>query len=157
MKICSMNVPSTKSTMKIASNFKIGERSRLVVQVIKPLEPLELPDNAIRLSGGQCQRRAIARGLIKNAPIFILDEVTSALDNVSDRQVQASLETLMMSRTTLVIAHCLSTVQNADKIVVMDHGNVVEEGSHTELLAKRGAYAARLMGVKKPPEGGCLA
>ena len=114
-----------------------------MVQVIKPLEPLELPDNAIRLSGGQCQRRAIARGLIKNAPIFILDEVTSALDNVSDRQVQASLETLLKGRNTLVIAHYLSRVQNADKIVVMDQGNVVEQGSHTELLVKRGAYAAR--------------
>lgn len=106
-------------------------------------QSVELPDNATRLSGGQCQRRAIARGLIKNAPIFILDEVTSALDNVSDRQVQASLETLLKGRNTLVIAHYLSRVQNADKIVVMDQGNVVEQGSHTELLVKRGAYAAR--------------
>ena len=98
-------------------------------------------ENATRLSGGQRQRLAIARALIKNAPILILDEATSALDNESERQVQASLETLMKGRTTLVIAHRLSTVQNADKIVVMDKGRVVEQGSHTELLAQGGAYA----------------
>jgi len=99
-------------------------------------------ENATRLSGGQRQRLAIARALIKNAPILILDEATSALDNESERQVQASLETLMKGRTTLVIAHRLSTVQNADKIVVMDQGMVVEQGSHSELLASGGAYAA---------------
>jgi subfamily B ATP-binding cassette protein MsbA len=99
-------------------------------------------ENATRLSGGQRQRLAIARALIKNAPILILDEATSALDNESERQVQASLETLMKGRTTLVIAHRLSTVQNADKIVVMDQGQVVEQGSHSELLASGGAYAA---------------
>ena len=99
-------------------------------------------ENATRLSGGQRQRLAIARALIKNAPILILDEATSALDNESERQVQASLETLMKGRTTLVIAHRLSTVQNADKIVVMDQGKVVEQGSHSELLASGGAYAA---------------
>lgn len=102
----------------------------------------QVGENATRLSGGQRQRLAIARALIKDAPILILDEATSALDNESERQVQASLEILMEGRTTLVIAHRLSTVQNADKIVVMDQGQVIEQGSHTALLAANGAYAA---------------
>jgi subfamily B ATP-binding cassette protein MsbA len=98
-------------------------------------------ENAARLSGGQRQRLAIARALIKNAPILILDEATSALDNESERQVQASLERLMRGRSTLVIAHRLSTVQNADRIIVLDDGKIVEQGSHTELLAVGGLYA----------------
>ncbi|WP_268630776.1 ATP-binding cassette domain-containing protein, partial [Escherichia coli] len=92
-------------------------------------------ENAARLSGGQRQRLAIARALIKNAPILILDEATSALDNESERQVQSSLERLMKGRTTLVIAHRLSTVQNADRIIVLDAGKIVEQGAHPELLA----------------------
>jgi len=99
-------------------------------------------ENAARLSGGQRQRLAIARALIKNAPILILDEATSALDNESERQVQASLERLMKSRTTLVIAHRLSTVQNADRIIVLDAGKIVEQGQHAELLAANGLYAS---------------
>lgn len=99
-------------------------------------------ENATRLSGGQRQRLAIARALIKDAPILILDEATSALDNESERQVQASLETLMKGRTTLVIAHRLSTVQNANRIVVLDNGRILESGSHRELLDHDGAYAA---------------
>jgi subfamily B ATP-binding cassette protein MsbA len=102
----------------------------------------QVGENATRLSGGQRQRLAIARALIKDAPILILDEATSALDNESERQVQASLEILMRGRTTLVIAHRLSTILNADKIIVMDHGRVVEQGSHAELLALGGAYSA---------------
>ena len=99
-------------------------------------------ENAARLSGGQRQRLAIARALIKNAPILILDEATSALDNESERQVQASLERLMKGRTTLVIAHRLSTVQNADCILVLDAGKIVENGSHDDLLAADGLYAS---------------
>jgi subfamily B ATP-binding cassette protein MsbA len=99
-------------------------------------------ENAARLSGGQRQRLAIARALIKNAPILILDEATSALDNESERQVQASLERLMKGRTTLVIAHRLSTVQNADRIIVLDAGKVVEQGRHEDLLASNGLYAS---------------
>jgi subfamily B ATP-binding cassette protein MsbA len=99
-------------------------------------------ENASQLSGGQRQRLAIARALIKNAPILILDEATSALDNESERQVQASLERLMQGRTTLVIAHRLSTVQRADKIIVLNDGQVVETGRHDELLLQDGLYAA---------------
>jgi subfamily B ATP-binding cassette protein MsbA len=99
-------------------------------------------ENASQLSGGQRQRLAIARALIKNAPILILDEATSALDNESERQVQASLETLMAGRTTLVIAHRLSTVQKADRIVVLDAGKIVEQGRHEELLELNGLYAS---------------
>jgi ATP-binding cassette, subfamily B, bacterial MsbA len=99
-------------------------------------------ENGSKLSGGQRQRLAIARALIKDAPILILDEATSALDNESERQVQASLELLMKGRTTLVIAHRLSTVQNADRIIVLDHGEVAEQGRHEELLALNGIYAS---------------
>ncbi|MES2320857.1 MAG: lipid A export permease/ATP-binding protein MsbA [Pseudomonadota bacterium] len=98
-------------------------------------------ENGMRLSGGQRQRVAIARAIYKDAPILILDEATSALDNESERAVQAALDTLMAGRTTLVIAHRLSTVERADSIVVMDQGRIVEAGRHDELLAKNGIYA----------------
>ncbi|MFN8644904.1 MAG: ATP-binding cassette domain-containing protein, partial [Candidatus Binatia bacterium] len=94
----------------------------------------------LRLSGGQRQRVAIARALLKNAPILVLDEATSALDNESERLVQHALDTLMHGRTTLVIAHRLSTVRNADRIVVLVRGQIVEQGTHDELLALNGDY-----------------
>jgi subfamily B ATP-binding cassette protein MsbA len=95
----------------------------------------------VRLSGGQRQRIAIARAILKDAPILILDEATSALDNESERAVQAALETLMQGRTTLVIAHRLSTVEHADRIVVLAQGRVAEIGSHVQLVSANGLYA----------------
>ncbi|MGH6609572.1 MAG: lipid A export permease/ATP-binding protein MsbA [Burkholderiaceae bacterium] len=98
-------------------------------------------ESAVRLSGGQRQRISIARALLKDAPILLLDEATSALDSESERYIQASLERLMQGRTTFVVAHRLSTIERADRIVVLEHGRVVEVGSHRQLLARGGLYA----------------
>jgi subfamily B ATP-binding cassette protein MsbA len=97
--------------------------------------------NGSELSGGQRQRLAIARAIYKDAPVLILDEATSALDSQSERAVQAALDRLMHGRTTLVIAHRLSTIEHADRVVAMDHGRIVEQGTHAELLAAGGLYA----------------
>jgi len=113
-------------------------------------------ENGIRLSGGERQRIAIARALLKNPPILILDEATSNLDSDSEKAVQTALEELMKGRTTLVVAHRLSTIRNVDRIYVLGDGRIVEEGSHDELLAKGGEFA-RLYHLQfagqQPPSG----
>nr|WP_267965930.1 lipid A export permease/ATP-binding protein MsbA [Halomonas aerodenitrificans] len=99
-------------------------------------------DNGVMLSGGQRQRLAIARAIFKDSPLLVLDEATSALDTESERYIQQALEVVCRGRTTLVIAHRLSTIERADRILVMEQGRIVEQGSHAELLAREGAYAA---------------
>lgn len=98
-------------------------------------------ENGVRLSGGQRQRIAVARAFLKRAPVLIMDEATSALDNVSERHVQEALDALRSGRTTLIVAHRLSTVERADRILVMAEGQIVEQGTHVELLERSSLYA----------------
>jgi subfamily B ATP-binding cassette protein MsbA len=149
----------------VAANIRYGAcREVSEVEVIKAAENAhamefirQLPEglntfigeNGIRLSGGQRQRIAIARALLKDAPILILDEATSALDTRTERQVQQALEALRRGRTAFIVAHRLSTIENADRIVVLNGGKIVELGTHEALLANDGLYASLYRMQKK--------
>ena len=125
---------------RVIESLEAANLTGLLTELPNGIDTL-VGDNGNRLSGGQRQRLAIARAIYKDAPILILDEATSALDSESERQVQEALDRLMAGRTTLVIAHRLSTIEHADRIAVLDHGEIVEYGSHQELMAKNGLYA----------------
>jgi subfamily B ATP-binding cassette protein MsbA len=130
--------PPTRETLE---RIAVNAHALDFIQALPEGFETRIGDRGVMLSGGQRQRLAIARAMLKDAPILILDEATSALDTESERHIQAALQELMTNRTTLMIAHRLSTIENADRILVMDNGQVVEQGTHAELLAQDGYYA----------------
>jgi subfamily B ATP-binding cassette protein MsbA len=125
--------------IKHASN--IANASEFIEQMDAQFDT-EIGENGAKLSGGQRQRLAIARAVAKDCPILILDEATSALDSATEKQVQAAIDKMQKNRTTIIIAHRLSTIQKADRIIVLRLGNIIEQGSHQELLAQKGEYAS---------------
>jgi len=131
---------SAKNDAQVQQALEIANASEFVEKLPQGIET-QLSEKGLMLSGGQRQRLAIARAVLKDAPVLILDEATSALDNHSERYIQQALERVMKNRTTLVIAHRLSTVKNADTILVMDSGEIVERGNHQQLLQQNGLYA----------------
>jgi subfamily B ATP-binding cassette protein MsbA len=144
----------------IKNNIRLGKQDATDEEIIDALKvanayefvaalpngiDTNIGDAGGKLSGGQKQRLSIARAVLKNPPIMILDEATSALDTESEKFVQVALENMMQNRTSIVIAHRLSTIQKADKIVVMHKGEIVEQGTHDELLALNGTYSKLVM------------
>ncbi len=128
------------STETIAAAAKAARVDEFAERMPDGLQT-QIGESGVLLSGGQRQRIALARALLKNAPILVLDEATSALDTESERHIQNALNAAMSGRTTLVIAHRLSTIEQADIIVVMDQGRIVEQGSHQDLLQQQGLYS----------------
>ncbi|MEC7121230.1 MAG: lipid A export permease/ATP-binding protein MsbA [Pseudomonadota bacterium] len=131
---------SNKSMTEIKMATQAAYADQFIERLPKGYDTL-IGEGGLSLSGGQRQRLAIARALLKDAPILVLDEATSALDNESEHYIQQALNTAMQDRTTIVIAHRLSTIEQADRIVVMDQGQIVEQGTHAELIAHNGLYA----------------
>jgi subfamily B ATP-binding cassette protein MsbA len=127
------------SMEQVIQSAKIANAHEFIIDLPKKYDT-NIGDSGNTLSGGQRQRLSIARAVLKNPPIMILDEATSALDTESEQLVQSALENMMKNRTSVVIAHRLSTVQKADLIVVMQKGKIVEQGKHQELLNKKGVY-----------------
>jgi subfamily B ATP-binding cassette protein MsbA len=125
---------------RVARALEAAHLAGLLAQLPQGMDTV-VGHNASALSGGQRQRLAIARAVYKDAPILILDEATSALDTESERLVQDALNRLIAGRTTIIIAHRLSTVEHADRVVVLDHGELAESGTHAQLLARGGLYA----------------
>jgi ATP-binding cassette subfamily B protein len=132
------NIDATPEMIKKAS--KDAHADVFIEKLPKKYETL-VGERGTKLSGGEKQRVAIARAMLRNAPILILDEATSALDSESEKLIQSALNNLMKNRTTIVIAHRLSTIQKMDRIVVLDEGKVIEDGSHQELIDNKGKYA----------------
>lgn len=140
-----------------ASDEEIREAAKLAQAhdfILEQPEGYDTPvgEMGANLSGGQRQRLSIARAFLRNSPILLLDEATSALDNESEQQVQAALEELVQGRTTIVVAHRLSTIRKADKIYVLEDGRITQEGKHAALLKKKAGTYARLHAIAMEPE-----
>jgi subfamily B ATP-binding cassette protein MsbA len=130
-----MSDEKIKGAAKIANAYDF-------VEALSEKFDSQIGEDGTKLSGGQRQRLAIARAIAKDSPILILDEATSALDSATEKKVQAAIDEMQKNRTTIIIAHRLSTVQKADKIIVLRQGEVIEQGSHQELLSANGEYAS---------------
>jgi subfamily B ATP-binding cassette protein MsbA len=131
----------TMSDTQIQHAAKVSNAHEFIQELSDQFDT-EIGEDGAKLSGGQRQRLAIARAIAKDSPILILDEATSALDSATEKQVQAAIDEMQKDRTTIIIAHRLSTVQKADRIVVLRRGEIIEQGSHQELLNANGEYAS---------------